>query len=106
MVQYLQATGGVLSGAPKSTNRRVLEPKGVSRVDAYTGKDGSWREWSFQFRVAVKAIEAEVAKILSKVERDDTAHVLEDLELEYEKIDVAKTADCTMYCAYVSKEIP
>ena len=57
----LQATGGTLGGASKNKNKRVLEPKGVSRLDAYTGKDGTWREWSFQFRVAIKAMEASTA---------------------------------------------
>ena len=49
----LQATGTTLGDGQKSSARRVLEPKGVSRVDTYIGKDGSWREWSFQFRVAI-----------------------------------------------------
>ena len=64
----------------------------MSRVDAYTGKDGSWREWSFQFRVAVKAMEASTAEILGKVEQDDKAHDITDLELEYSELDIKNIA--------------
>ena len=91
-MQWLQATGTILSGSPKSIVRRVLEPKGVSRVDSYTGKEGSWREWSFQFRVAVKAMESSTVEILTKVEQDDKAHEVNDLELEYSELDVKKLA--------------
>ena len=70
----LQASSTTVGGTPKSSTRRTLESKGVSRVDTFTGKDGSWREWSFQFRVAIKAMEASTAEILSKTEPDEKAH--------------------------------
>ena len=71
-------------------NRRVLELKGVSRVDSFSGKESQWREWSFQLRVAVKAMEGVAAEIMSRVEQDDTAHDLAALELEFASKDITK----------------
>ena len=82
-----KAVDAVLKGMPGGGgkgSRRVLEPKGIGRVDSYSGKEGTWREWSFQFRVAVKAMNRSAEEVLTKVERNDQAHVLEDLELEYD----------------------
>ena len=69
----LQSTGAAF-GSTNRIDKRVLEPKGVSRVDAYVGKEGTWREWSFQFRVAIKSMQTKVAEVLTKVESDDKAH--------------------------------
>ena len=50
---------GMQGGAPTpqqgAHNRRILDAKGVSRVDTFSGKVTLWREWSFQLRVAIKA---------------------------------------------------
>ena len=73
-------------------NRRILEAKGVSRVDTFGGKDAHWREWAFQFKVAIKAIDNSVAEILAKVEVEEEAHKLEDLELEFGNLEVEKAA--------------
>ena len=87
----LQGSGTAIGSTGRS-GKRTLEPKGVSRVDTFIGKDGQWREWAFQFRVAVKAMEASTVEILNKVERDETAHVLSDLELEFGEVDVTRLA--------------
>ena len=60
----IQGTGGSVGGNPG--NRRILDPKGVSRVDAFTGKESQWREWSFQLRVAIKAMSIEAAEIMGQ----------------------------------------
>ena len=79
-------------GGARGGSRRILEAKGVSRVDTFGGKEAQWREWAFQFKVAVKAMDASVAEILSKTEVDEDAHKLEDLELEYGSLEVGKAA--------------
>ena len=33
------------NGMPGGHNRRTMEAKGVSRVDAFAGKDSQWKEW-------------------------------------------------------------
>ena len=70
--------------------RRVLEPKGVARVDSFNGKESQWREWAFQLRVAIKAMDGAAADIMSRVEHDDNAHELAALELEFANKDIAK----------------
>ena len=67
---HSQANGG--------WGRRVLEAKGVSRVDTFQGKETQWKEWAFQFRVAIKAMESRAAEIMAKVETQEDARVLED----------------------------
>ena len=96
--QIVRAVLAGMNGGPahSSTNagphRRVLEPKGVSRVDTFIGKEAHWKEWAFQFRVAIKAMESRASEIMAKVETQENAHVLEDLELEYSNLDVTKVA--------------
>ena len=85
------------AGAPQGQtggggNRRILEPKGISRVDIFSGKEAQWREWAFQFRVAIKAMEGRVAEIMAKGEQSEKGLVLSDLELEYVGLDVTKVA--------------
>ena len=77
-------------GESKGGNKRILEAKGMSRVDTFTGKDAQWREWAFQFNVAVKAMNTSVAEILSKVEVEEDGHKLEDLELEFANLEVER----------------
>ena len=86
----IQGNGGSLNG--NSVKKRILDPKGMSRVDTFSGKDSQWREWAFQLRVAIKAMDAEVADIMSRCEADEAAHKLEDLELEFESLSVTKVA--------------
>ena len=81
--------GNPLSGT-KGSGRRILEAKGVSRVDTFLGKEAQWREWSFQFKVAIKAMNASVAEMISKVEVDEDAYKIDDLELEYTGIEAGK----------------
>ena len=83
--------GNPLSGT-KGGNRRILEAKGVSRVDTFTGKDSQRREWAFQFKVAVKAMNTSVAEILAKAEVEEDGHKLDDLELEFGNLEVEKAA--------------
>ena len=83
--------GNPVSGT-KGGNRRVLEAKGVSRVDTFTGKDSQWREWAFQFKVAVMVMNTSVAEILAKVEVEEDGHKLDDLELEFGNLEVEKAA--------------
>ena len=73
-------------------NKRVLDAKGVSRVESFGGKEAQWKEWAFQFRVAIKAMEGTVAEIMSKVEVDEDGLKLDDLELEHSNLEVAKAA--------------
>ena len=82
---------GTSLGGSKS-NRRVLDAKGVARVESFGGKEAQWKEWAFQFRVAIKAMEGTVAEIMSKVETDEDGHKLEDLELEHSSLEVTKAA--------------
>ena len=72
--------------------RRILEPKGVSRVESFSGKDSQWREWACQLRVSVKAMEGVAAEIMSRVEQDDSARDLTALELEFASKDITKLA--------------
>ena len=67
-----------------SGNKRILDPKGVSRVDTFSGKESQWRDWAFQLQVAVKAMSSETAEIMGRTEVDEDGHKLEDLELEFE----------------------
>ena len=77
--QTVRAVLAGVQGAPQQTaggysggvNRRLLEAKGVSRVDTFTGKESQWKEWSFQFRVAIKAMDSRVSDIMSKCEGDE-----------------------------------
>ena len=72
------------SSTPFSGNRgprRTLEPKGVSRVETFGGKESQWREWAFTFRVAIKAMDSEVAQMMAKTEASEDARKIEDLEL-------------------------
>ena len=73
-------------------NKRVLDAKGVARVESFGGKEAQWKEWAFQFRVAIKAMEGTVAEIMAKVELDENGHKLDDLELEHSQLEVAKAA--------------
>ena len=86
----IQGTGGSIGGNPG--NRRILDPRGVSRVDAFTGKESQWREWAFQLRVAIKAMASEAAEIMGRCEVSEGARKLEDLELEFENLAVTKVA--------------
>ena len=84
-----------IQGNPFSGNKgnwRVLDAKGVARVEPFGGKETQWKEWAFQFRVAIKAMEGTVAEIMSKVEVDEDGHKLEDLELEHSNLEVTKAA--------------
>ena len=64
----------------------------MSRVDTFSGKETLWREWSFQFRVAIKAMGSRVAEIMERSEQEEEVTSLEDLELEYERLDATKAA--------------
>ena len=89
------ANGGGTQGQGATTSshsRRTLDPKGVTRVDTFGGKENQWREWSFQFKVAIKAMEGKVAEILTKAEIEEERYKLEDLELEFTTLDVTKIA--------------
>ena len=86
----IQGNGGSIGGG--SGNKRILDPKGMNRVDAFSGKESQWREWAFQLRVAIKAMNSEVADIMSRCETDEDAHKLEDVELEFEDLAVTKAA--------------
>ena len=84
------------TGVPTATggghNRRILESKGVSRVDAFSGKETQWKEWSFQFRVAIKAMGSRVAIMMQKAELEEEGYDVDALELEYSNMDVTKVA--------------
>ena len=86
----LQGIGGSVGGNPG--NRRILDPKGVSRVDAFSGKESQWREWAFQLRVAIKAMSSEAAEIMARTEVSEDARKLEDLKLDFESLAVTKVA--------------
>ena len=86
----IRGNGGSIAG--NSGKKRILDPKGMSRVDTFSGKESQWREWAFQLRVAIKAMDSEVADIMSRCEVDEEAHKLEDLELEFESLAVTKVA--------------
>ena len=83
--------GNPFSGT-KGGTRRILEAKGVSRVDTFVGKDAQWREWAFQFKVAIKAMNTSVADVLAKVEVEEDGHKLDDLELEFGSLEVENAA--------------
>ena len=57
-----------------------------------SGKESQWREWSFQLRVAVKAMEGTMAELMARVEGDENAYDLQPLELEFTNINVTKAA--------------
>ena len=84
--------GNPVSAGNGGGGRRQLGAKGVTRVETFTGKENMWREWAFQFRVATKAMNDDVANIMTRTEGDDTAHDLTALELEFDKLDVAEAA--------------
>ena len=86
----IQGNGGSITGG--SGSKRTLDPKGVSRVDTFSGKEGQWREWAFQLRVAIKAMNSEVADIMARCETNEDGYKLEDLELEFESLAVTKMA--------------
>ena len=73
-------------------SKRILDSKGVARVESFGGNEAQWREWAFQFRVAIKAMESTVAEIMSKVEVEEDGHKLEELELEHSSLEVTKAA--------------
>ena len=92
VIAGIQGVGTPQGQSGGGGNRRVLEPKGVSRVDTFSGKEAQWREWAFQFRVAIKAMEGRVAEIMNKREQSEEELELSDLELEYTGLDVTKVA--------------
>ena len=48
----IQGNGGSVTG--NAGKKRILDPKGMSRVDTFSGKESQWREWAFQLRVGHK----------------------------------------------------
>ena len=80
------------NGQPNVTGRRTLDPKGVSRVETFAGKEKGWKEWSFQFKVAIKAMDGRASEIMGKCESDEQGHDISSLELEYATLDVGKVA--------------
>ena len=92
VVAGMQGSGQQATGGNGGTTKRTLEPKGVSRVDSFGGKEGQWREWSFQLRVAVKAMDTMSGEVMGRVEQDDTAHDLTALELEFPNSNVTRVA--------------
>ena len=92
VIAGMQGSGQQATGGDGSPTKRTLEPKGVSRVDGFCGKEGQWREWSFQLRVAVKAMGTVAGEIMGKVEQSDTARDLNALELEFPNKDVTRIA--------------
>ena len=99
----VQAELSGLQGTALGGNRggkRSLDAKGVSRVETFGGKEAQWREWAFQFRVAIKAMHNEVAGIMAKVEVEEEGHKLEDLALEFSSLEVTKAAGelCDVLC--------
>ena len=71
-------TPGTANGQSSGHQRRTLEAKGVSRVETFAGKENQWKEWSFQFRVAMKAMDSRVSEIMTKFEGDEQGHLLSD----------------------------
>ena len=88
----LQGQCSTAGTAHSPGNKRILDAKGRSRVETFNGKEGQWREWAFQFRVAIKAMDSWVAEIMTKEEGKETNSTIEDLELEYGNLDVSKVA--------------
>ena len=86
----IQGAGKPSEGHPG--NRKILDPTGVSRVDAFTGKESQWREWACQLRVAIKAMSSEAAEIMARSEVSEDARKLEDLKLDFESLAVTKVA--------------
>ena len=85
--------------------RRILDAKGMSRVETFGGNEAQWREWAFQSRVAIKAMHNDVAGIMAKVEVEEDGHKLEDLELEFCILrSLRLQGNCVISSAYASKE--
>lgn len=87
-----QGEGGLANGNGGKGNRRLLDPKGVSCVDTLQGKEGPWREWAVQFKVANEAMGSEVVELVGRVGADEDAHGLGTLELEFFTLDVTRAA--------------
>ena len=68
--QLMAAITGQLKGVQASTRgpRRALEHKGFLRLDKFAGGEERWKEWSFDFKIAVKAQNLDIEKAMRKVE--------------------------------------
>ena len=64
----LQAASG-RAEAGIGHGRRMLETKWFSRVDKFEGGEEKWKEWMFDFKVAVKAQNEKVERAMRMIER-------------------------------------
>ena len=47
----------------------MLETKGFARLDKFDGGEDKWKEWMFDFKVAVKAQNEKVERAMRMIER-------------------------------------
>ena len=79
--QAMQAMGGAARGPREESERSVknlLSEKDFRRLDKFDGT--GWKSWSYQFKVIVNSVSAEVHRILERVETSDAEVQLDDLE--------------------------
>jgi hypothetical protein len=61
------AQGGGRGGGA-GAGGRVLMEKDFKRIEKFTGLEVDWKAWEFDFKIAVRALSAQVAKALELVE--------------------------------------
>ena len=61
------------------------------------GKETDWKEWGFQFRVAVTASNLHVAKVMSWIENQADEASQEDIVLEFKDAEYIDRLGCELY---------
>ena len=58
----------------------MLDERQFRRLRPFEGKEGEWKEWCFQFKVAVRAANSSIGKILEEAEKKTLEVDIQELE--------------------------
>ena len=70
--QLMAAITGHMQGAAAAANGRakpLIDAKRFERLDKFSGGEDRWKDWSFDFKITVKAQDARVERAMRMVER-------------------------------------
>eukprot|EP00974_Lingulodinium_polyedra_P114337 11069949-Lingulodinium_polyedra.AAC.1 len=67
--QFQQQQLAAATPVGRPARRGLLNSKGFGRLEKFTGGEERWKDWAFDFKVAVKAQSERVEKVMRKVER-------------------------------------
>jgi hypothetical protein len=77
-------------GGGGGEDRRRVHEKAFKRVDNFSGVN--WKEWSFQFKVALKSTSPDAHRLVERAERETGQVAITDIELEdgFTDVDVGR----------------